>query len=186
MILYLKNMVCDRCKLVTVATLERVGLHPVRAELGAVEIAEPALEPAVKARLREELQAVGFELLDDKRSRTVAGIKAAITRLVRERDNRLSGNLSDYLQRELRQDYGALSHLFSEVEGTTVEQYYIRQRIEMVKELLTYDELTLSEIAFRLHYSSVGYLSKQFKQVTGMTPTAFKRLRPTRRPLDEL
>ena len=179
-------MVCDRCKLVTVATLERLGLHPVRVSLGEVEITESELAPEVKNRLEQELRAVGFELLDDKRSQTIARIKGAITRLIRERDNHLSGNFSDYLQRELRQDYGALSHLFSEVEGITLEQYYIRQRIELVKELLTYDELTLSEIAFRLHYSSVGYLSKQFKQVTGMTPTAFKRLRPARRPLDEL
>ena len=179
-------MVCDRCKQVATGVLERVGLHPLRVELGEVEVREDALTEEVKERLTRELEAVGFELLDDKRRQTVARIKAAITRLIRERDNRLTGNLSDYLQRELHQDYGALSHLFSEVEGITVEQYYIRQRIELVKELLVYDELTLTEIAYRLNYSSVGYLSNQFKRVTGMTPSEFKRIRPPRRPLDEL
>ena len=186
MTLHVKNMVCDRCKLVATTVLERVGLHPVRVKLGEVELQEENLAPAVRERLVRELEAVGFELLDDKRSQTVARIKGAITRLVRERYNRLAGNLSDYLQRELAQDYGALSHLFSEVEGITVEQYYIRQRIELVKELLVYDELTLTEIAYRLNYSSVGYLSNQFKRVTGMTPSRFKQLRPARRPLDEL
>ena len=186
MTLHVKNMVCDRCKLVATTVLERVGLHPLRVELGQIELREASLPPEVKDRLRRELGGVGFELLDDKRSQTVARIKGAITRLVRERYNRLAGNLSDYLQRELAQDYGALSHLFSEVEGITVEQYYIRQRIELVKELLVYDELTLTEIAYRLNYSSVGYLSNQFKRVTGMTPSRFKQLRPARRPLDEL
>ena len=113
MTLHLKNMVCDRCKLVTTTVLERVGLHPVRVELGEVELREESLSPAVKDRLVRELEAVGFELLDDKRSQTVARIKAAITRLIRERDNQLRENLSDYLQQELQQDWEELMEQIS-------------------------------------------------------------------------
>ena len=185
--LYIKNMVCDRCKMVVDATLRRIGLHPTDVDLGEVELSEDDLPTAKRERLVTELEAVGFELLDDKRSRTVEKIKTVITELIQQKDGRLTSTLSHYLQQQLRQDYSALSHLFSEVEGITIEQYYIRQRIEKVKELLAYDELTLTEIAYRLQYSSVGYLSNQFKKVTGLTPSHFKRLRPiARKALDDL
>lgn len=183
--LYIKNMVCNRCKMVVRATLERLGLHPVRVELGEVVLRESDIS-ALQQQLQAELQAIGFELLEDKSAKTVEKIKNLITELVHQQDNRLAITLSTYLQRELRQDYSALSSLFSEVEGITIEKYYIHQKIEKVKELLVYDELTLSEIAFRLNYSSSANLSNQFKKVTGLTPSHFKQLGAERRkPLDE-
>ncbi|MCB0639660.1 MAG: helix-turn-helix transcriptional regulator [Lewinella sp.] len=184
--IYIKNMVCNRCKMVVKALLEDAGLHPEQVELGVVELRGNDFL-AVKEEVNTRLQAVGFELLDDKKSQTIEQIKNLITDLVQHQDNKLEITLSEYLQRELYQDYSGLSSLFSAVEGITIEKYYILQKIEKVKELLVYDELTLSEIAFQLHYSSVAYLSNQFKKVTGLTPTRFKQLRSAgRRPLDEL
>ncbi len=167
--------------MVVTATLEKVGLHPRNVELGEVELRETGLPMEVKEKLIGELQSVGFELLDDKRTRTIEKIKTVITTLIQQKGNQLQVKLSDYLQQELRQDYRALSHLFSEVEGITIEKYYILHKIEKVKELLVYDELTLTEIAYRLQYSSVAYLSNQFKKVTGLTPSHFKKLRPIKR-----
>lgn len=179
-------MVCNRCKMAVKATLEALGLHPVQVELGKVELREPDLSP-VKDQLERELQALGFELLNTKKSQTIEKIKNLITELVQHKDNALKQTLSEYLQGELQQDYSSLSNLFTEVEGVTIEKYYILQKIEKVKELLVYDELTLSEIAYRLHYSSVAYLSNQFKKVTGLRPSHFKKLGPVKRkPLDEL
>lgn len=185
--IHVKNMVCSRCKMMVQSILEEMDLHPVQVDLGEVELKEEQLSDDTKRRLREELQSVGFDLLDDRRSRTIEKIKNLITDLVQNRQNEIDENLSEYLVRHLHQDYGALSTLFSQVEGRTIENYYIHQRIEKVKELLVYDEFTLSEIADRLNYSSVAYLSSQFKKVTGLTPTQFKKLRRVpRKPLDEL
>lgn len=137
--------------------------------------------------LRTVLEQLGFELLDDQRQQTIDQIKSALIRLVRYRDNQSSTNLSDYLSSELHQDYSALSKLFSEVEGKTLERYYIELRIERVKELIRYDELTLTQIALRMNYSSVAYLSSQFKSVTGMTPSQFKAMKDIpRTSLDKL
>lgn len=183
---YIKNMVCNRCKMVVKSTLENLGIHPVRVELGEIELRENDISH-VKEQLREELQAVGFDLLDDKRTKTIEKVKNVITDLVQNKDNRLQTTLSDYLSDQLHQDYSALSNLFSEVEGTTIEKYYILQKIEKVKELLVYDELTLSEIAYQLNYSSVAYLSNQFKKTTGLTPSHFKQLGTIKRKsLEEL
>lgn len=173
-------MVCDRCKMVVRSTLEKIGLHPLQIELGEVELQENSIS-AVKAQLIRELQSLGFDLLEDKKSKTIEKIKNLITELVQSKDNKLTINLSGYLSQELRQDYSALSNLFSEVEGITIEKYYILQKIEKVKELLVYDELTLSEIAVQLNYSSVAYLSNQFKKVTGLTPSHFKEMRTVKR-----
>jgi AraC-like DNA-binding protein len=137
--------------------------------------------------VRKSLQAAGFDLLDDKRSRLVSQVKAEIIALVRERNGELTRNLSDVLRENLHYDYGYLSSLFSESEGTTIEKYFIAQKIERVKELLVYEEKTLSEIADELHYSSVAHLSAQFKRVTGLTPTFFRQVGHRRRiPLDEV
>ena len=179
-------MVCNRCKMVVKSTLEKLGLHPVQIELGEIELQEDDIS-TVKKQLKEELQSFGFDLLDDKKTKTIEKIKNRIIDLVQNKNSNLQITLSDYLIQELHQDYSALSNLFSEVEGITIEKFYILQKIEKVKELLVYDELTLSEIAFQLNYSSVAYLSNQFKKVTGLTPSHFKKLRTIKRkPLEEL
>lgn len=184
--LYIKNMVCDRCKMAVSQTLQQLDLHPTKVELGEVSV-EEVLSSSQLATLRTALKELGFELLDDRRQQTIDHIKSALIRLVHYHDNQSSTNLSDYLSSELRQDYSALSKLFSEVEGKTIERYYIELRIERVKEFIRYDELTLTQIALRMNYSSVAYLSSQFKSVTGMTPSQFKGMKDNlRTPLDKL
>jgi len=179
-------MVCNRCKMVVKSTIEKLGLHPVQVELGEVEILETDIS-AVKELLIQKLQFLGFELLDDKKTKSIEKVIGLIIDLVQNKDNNIEVKLSEYLSRELYQDYNSLSNLFSEVEGITIEKYYILQKIEKVKELLMYDELTLSEIAYTLNYSSVAYLSNQFKKVTGLTPSHFKRLKERiRNSLDNL
>jgi len=186
MTIYIKNMVCNRCKMVVKSTLENLGLHPVHVELGEIELQESDISH-VKEQLKQELQSFGFDLLDDKKTKTIEKIKNRIVDLVQNKNCHLQIKLSDYLTHELHQDYSSLSNLFSEVEGITIEKYYILQKIEKVKELLVYDELTLSEIAFQLNYSSVAYLSNQFKKVTGLTPSHSKKLRTIKRKaLEEL
>jgi AraC-like DNA-binding protein len=172
--------------MVVKSTLKKLGLVPVQVELGEVVLEENDISP-IKEQLKQELQSLGFDLLDDKRTKTIEKIKNLIVNLVQNKNSNLQITLSDYLTKELHRDYSALSNLFSQVEGITIEKYYIFQKIEKVKELLVYDELTLSEIAFQLNYSSVAYLSNQFKKVTGLTPSHFKKMRTIkRRPLDEL
>ncbi len=185
-ILYIKNMVCDRCKMAVDKTLRDVGLQPLAVDLGVVRI-EGGVTDDRLSQLRDALETLGFELLDDRKRQTIEQIKALIIKLVHYRDNRTALNLSDFLQRELHQDYSALSKLFSEYTSKTIEHYYIEQRIERVKELLTYNEMTLTEIALMMNYSSVAYLSSQFKAVTGMTPSQFKSLRrQSRKELDTI
>lgn len=166
-------MVCNRCKMVVRSELEKLGLNAVSVELGEVEI-EGELSKEQKSILSSRLEAIGFAMLDDKKSQIVEKVKTLIVELIHSRNNNLRINLSDYLADHLMQDYGSLSSLFSETESTTIEKYFINQKIERVKELLAYDELTLSEIAHQLHYSSVAHLSNQFKKVTGISPTNFK------------
>ena len=140
-----------------------------------------------KQKLNQTFLSFGFELIDDKRSRLIEKIKNTIVKLVHYSDEQLKINFSQYISELLHHDYTYLSNLFSEVEGTTIEQYFIAQKIERAKELLTYDELSLSEIAFQLNYSSASHLSKQFKKVTGLTPTHFKQIKEKKRhPIEEL
>ena len=184
--LYIKNMVCSRCKMVVKAQLESLGLKPVNIALGEVEL-EEELSKEQLSSLNNALKVTGFELIDNKKSQTIEKIKNAIVTLVHHSDHELRTNLSAFITSQIHQDYNYLSNLFSEVEGTTIEKYYINQRIEKVKELLVYDELSLSEIADRLGYSSVGYLSNQFKKVTGFTPSYYKSLKENkRRNIEEL
>ncbi|MEX1192462.1 MAG: AraC family transcriptional regulator [Brumimicrobium sp.] len=178
--LYIKNMVCSRCKMVVKSELEKLGLHPLLVELGEVEIKENDIGK-IKEDLLHSLQHLGFDLIDDKKSRTIEKIKNYIVDLVHYKNNALQITLSDYLTQNIKQDYSSLSNLFSEVEAITIEKYYILQKIEKVKELLVYDELTLNEIAFQLNYSSTAYLSNQFKKVTGLTPSHFKKLQTIKR-----
>ena len=178
--LYIKNMVCSRCKMVVKSELEKLGLHPISVELGVVEIQESNIEP-IQVSMLQNLRKYGFDLIDDKRSMTIEKMKTLIVELVHHNNNDIKINLSDYLTKNILQDYSSLSKLFSEVEGTTIEKYFINQKIEKVKELLMYDELSLSEIAYQLHYSNVAHLSNQFKKITGLTPTYFKQLNDKKR-----
>ena len=186
MTLFIKNMVCNRCILVIQNELDKLGIGVKSIKLGEV-ILEKELTSDEKEHLDKILLDLGFEIIDDKKSRIIEKIKNLIINLVHHQDSETKVNLSELLSNELHHDYNYLSNLFSEVEGTTIEKYFIAQKIEKVKELLVYDELSLSEIAFRLHYSSVAYLSNQFKKVTGLTPSHFKKIRKDRRkPLDEV
>lgn len=179
-------MVCNRCKMVVKSELEKLGLHTISVELGEVEVTEE-LNEEQKNKLNQQLIGLGFELIDGKRSRMIERIKNLVIELVHHNAEELKTNLSDYLSAKLNHDYNYISNLFSEVEGSTIEKYFIAQKIEKVKELLVYDELSLSEIAYRLNYSSVAYLSNQFKKVTGLSPSHFKSMVGTKRqPLDEV
>lgn len=184
--LYIKNMVCNRCKMVVKTELEKFGLYVTAVDLGEAEVKEE-LDAKQKNNLNRVLNAFGFELIDDKKSRLIENIKNIIVELAHYTTGQPKTNLSDYLSKKLNHDYTYLSNLFSETEGTTIEKYFIAQKIERVKELLVYDELSISEIAFQLNYSSVGYLSNQFKKVTGFTPSHFKMIKEKKRkPLDNL
>lgn len=171
--LHIKNMVCNRCKIVVKSELEKFGLHIITVNLGNVEILEESIENQ-KEKLEKRFQLLGFELLDNKICKTVERIKNLIIDLVHNQNTVLKINLSQYLSQDLLQDYNTISNQFSDVEGITIEHYYISQKIEKVKELLIYDELSLSQIADKMQYSDVAHLSNQFKKVTGFTPTAFK------------
>jgi len=179
-------MVCNRCKTAVQNEFEKIGVHPIAVELGEVETAEE-ITPQQLSELENSLKQIGFKLIDDKKSRLIEQIKTEIIRLVHHSEEIENTNLSTILSYKLHYEYNYLSNLFSEVEGTTIEKYFISQRIEKVKELLVYDELSLSEIANQLGYSSTAYLSSQFKKITGLTPTFYKSLKETkRRNIDEL
>lgn len=173
-------MVCIRCKMVVKSELEKLGLHYIAVDLGEVEIKEE-ISAEQQAGLSIALKKYGLELMDDKKSILIEKIKTIIIELVHYTDEQIKINLSDYLSKKLNYNYTYLANLFSEVKGTTIEQFYLAHKIEKVKELLVYDELNLTEIAWRLHYSSVAHLSNQFKKMTGLTPTHFKNLKHKRR-----
>jgi AraC-like DNA-binding protein len=160
--------------------ISKLTLQPIRVDLGEAEIREDITEEQQK-QLKAALIKWGLELMDDKKSMLIEKIKHIIIELIHYSDEELKNNFSDYLSEQLNYDYTYLSNLFSEVEGTTIEHFMIVHKIERVKELLVYDELNLTEIAWKLHYSSVAHLSNQFKKTTGLTPTHFKQLRQKRR-----
>lgn len=179
-------MVCSRCKMMVTAEFEKAGLHPTSVELGEVEIPGEVDKNSL-ATLASALQTLGFEIIDDRKSRIIEKIKTTIVGLVHHGETNSGINISDLLSRELNYEYNYLSNLFSEVEGVTIEKYHIAQKIEKVKELIMYDELTLSQIADRMGYSSVSYLSNQFKKATGLPPSFYKSLKHnTRRNIEEL
>lgn len=173
-------MVCSRCKMVVKSVFENIGINPISVELGEVELKNDIQEDQ-KQELLKKLRAIGFDLIDDKKSKTIDKIKTLIIDLVQNKNNDLKSNLSEYISQELHQDYNTLSNLFSEVENTTIEKFFINLKIEKVKELIIYDELSLSEIAYSLNYSSVSHLSNQFKKITGFSPTYFKNLKTVKR-----
>ena len=166
--------------------LEKLGHDPLSVQLGEVELKQDI--PGEQLTLfKNRLNELGFELIDDSRSKLIEKIKLLVIELIHHGNGHLQQNYSEYLASKLNREYNYLSHLFSEVEGTTIEKYIINQKIERVKELLVYNELTLSEIADSLGYSSVAHLSGQFRKVTGLTPSHFKKLKENKRkPLDEV
>ena len=182
--LYIKNMVCIRCKMVVKEELTKLGLKYRTVELGEMDVDED-ISPAQRELIRGALLRYGLELMDDKKSILIQKIKTVIIELVHYSEEPLTINLSDHLSQTLDYDYTYLANLFSEVQGTTIEQFYISHKIERVKELLVYDELTLTEIAYKMHYSSVAHLCTQFKKVTGLTPSHFKALKERRRSMLE-
>jgi len=166
--------------------LEKIGFNSISLSLGEVEL-DRNISDEEKQFINKHLESFGFELIDDKKSRLIGQIKSLIIELVHHLNNEINTNLSEFLSSKLHHDYTYLSNLFSDVEGSTIEKYFIAQKIEKVKELLVYNELSLSEIAFQLNYSSVAHLSNQFKKVTGLTPSHFKNIKILKRkPLDEV
>jgi AraC family transcriptional regulator len=183
-------MVCNRCIMVVKQELEKQGLHPQKVALGEVIIEESDLSEQQQKNLDTALATLGFERIDDRKARLIEAIKNKVIQMIHHTDKvNMKFNWSSILSEELHYEYNYVSNLFSSVEGITLEQYIIRQKIEKVKELLFYDELSLSEIAHKLGYSSVAHLSAQFKKVTGFTPSELKKSRALdqkRKPLDSV
>ena len=181
-------MVCPRCILAIEQVLDKLEIKPQSVRLGEVVLSNPMSVEQLKC-FEEQISAIGFELLDDSRHRIIDRIKTLVIENIHYSGNtNTRENFSSIIASDLHRDYSFLSNLFSEVEGRTIEHFIIQQKIEKVKELLVYDELTLNEIADKLGYSSVAYLSGQFKKVTGLTPTKFKQLgdSKTRKMLDSI
>ncbi|MBN8666644.1 MAG: helix-turn-helix transcriptional regulator [Chitinophagales bacterium] len=182
--LYIKYMVSIRCKLVVKDTFKKLGLDYTAVNLGEVDLVED-ISPNKREELKKLLLLSGLELLDDKRAILIERIKNVIVQMVHYEDDLPKVKFSVYLAEQLNYDYTYLANIFSETQGTTIEHYIILHKIEKVKELIIYDELNLTEIAWKLHYSSVAHLSNQFKKVTGLTPTYFKSLKKKKRSLLE-
>lgn len=169
-------MVSSRCKMAVQAELDKLGLHPVRVDLGEIEIEENIGEKQ-QEELKEALLKIGLELLLDQKTILVEKIKNTIVQLVHFTDELPKILLSKHMSEYLHHDYAHLANLFSEETGNTIEHFLIAQKIERVKEMLIYEDLHLTEIAYRMNYSSVAHLSNQFRKVTGLTPTFFKKLK---------
>ncbi|HZG99607.1 MAG TPA: helix-turn-helix domain-containing protein [Flavisolibacter sp.] len=177
--LHIKNMVSLRCKLIVKEALTQLGLHVRVLELGEVEISEELTAEALLP-LQTALMQYGLELMEDKKSMLIERIKTIIIEMIHYSEEPPLLNFSSFLSEKLNYDYNYLSNLFSEVKGTTIEHYIIAHKIERAKELLIYNELTLTAIAEKLHYSNVSHLSNQFKKVTGLTPSFFKKMKHKR------
>lgn len=173
-------MVCIRCQMVVKAELEKFGLHYRSVNIGEADILEELNQEQLEL-LDKSLKKSGLQLIDNKKSILVEKIKSVIIELVHYSEEQLKVNLSDFLSEKLNHDYTYLANLFSEVKGTTIEKFYLNHRIEKVKELIVYDQLNLTEIAFKMHYSSAAHLSNQFKKITGLSPSHFKNLKDLRR-----
>lgn len=182
--LYIKFMVSLRCKLMVKEELRKLGLHYVFVELGVVEILENITDEQ-REELKTNLLRSGLELLDDKKSILIEKIKNVITEMIHYSDELPKVNFSEFLSERLNYDYTYLSNIFSEVKGITIQQFIMIHKIERVKELLLYDELNLTEISYKLHYSSVGHLSNQFKKITGLSPSYYKQLKQKRKGMLE-
>lgn len=179
-------MVSSRCKASVKETLRKLGLHFVMVDLGEIEVME-TLTPEQRMQLNTELQKTGLELMDDKRAVLIERIKITVVEMVHHSDEIIKVNFSDYLAEKLNHDYTYLSNLFSEIQGSTIEQFVIQHKVERIKELIIYGELNITEIAWKMNYSSVAHLSNQFKKVTGLSPTHFKNMKNRRRrPIEDI
>ncbi|KYG77247.1 AraC family transcriptional regulator [Roseivirga spongicola] len=183
--IYIKNMVCPRCIEMVKHVFDQLDLQSKRIELGEV-ILDTDLTLSKKEELAEQLKVRGFELLEDQKSKQISQIKAIIVEQVHHSVKPIDTNFSTLISDKLAQEYSSLSKLFSSVEGVTIEKYILQQKVEKVKELLFYNEMSLSQIAYQLGYSSVAHLSAQFKKETGMTPSLFKKTRPNRKSIDSI
>jgi AraC-like DNA-binding protein len=184
--LHIKNMVSNRCKMIVKAELEKLEINYTAINLGSAEITED-ITPERKNLLDFNLNKYGLSIIEDKKGMLVEKIKNIIIELVHYSENQIKINFSDYLSEKLNYDYTYLANLFSELQGITIEHYFLSHKIERVKELLIYDELNITEIAYRLHYSSVAHLSNQFKKITGLTPSHYKHLKSKKRiPLEKV
>ena len=175
--LYIKSMVCDRCKMLVTQELTKAGIAYTNVNLGEVELSREPSEQSFQA-FRKAIESLGFELIEDKNSRIISKIKSLVIQYVKQSSGK---NFSDVVTENLNKEYSSLSSLFSDVEGITLERYIILQRIERVKELMVYDELSLSQIADKLGYSSINHLSTQFKKITGLSPSHFKKVGENKR-----
>ncbi len=173
-------MVCDRCKMAVRTEFRKMGINPISVELGEI-VLDVELSAGQKTELSKTMDQLGFEVMDNSKSHIIEKIKTIIIHLIHHSDAEMKVNYSTYIEDKLKKDYTYLSNLFSEIEGTTIEKFIINQKIERVKELLVYNQLSLSEIADSMGYSSVAYLSSQFKRVTGLTPSHFKDIKEKKR-----
>lgn len=179
-------MVSTQCKKAVKTELRKLGLHFIVVELGEVEIMEN-ISGEQRMQLKMELLESGLELMEDKRALLIEKIKKTIIDMIYNSEEKVKINISGFLSETLNQEYSYLSNLFTEVQGTTIEQYIIFHKIERIKELIIYDELSITDIAWKMNYSSIAHLSNQFKKVTGLSPSHFKQLRDKRRiPIEDL
>jgi AraC-like DNA-binding protein len=179
-------MVSARCKMAVKEELKKLGLHFVFVDLGEIEIMED-ISTDQREQLKFDLLQIGFELMDDKRAVLIEKIKNVIIEMVHHSDEEIRINFSVYLSKKLNHDYTYLANLFSEIQGTTIEQFIISHKVERIKELMIYGELNITEIAWKMNYSSVAHLSNQFKKVTGLSPSHFKQLKDKRRsPIEDI
>jgi AraC-like DNA-binding protein len=184
--LYIKNMVSGRCKMAVRDVLENLKLHITSLELGEVEIAEPILTADVRNQLKVNLLKAELVLIEDKKAILIDKISKVIVEMIHYADRLPKEKYSVYISEKLNHDYNYLSNLFSEIKGTTIDHFIIAHKIEKVKELLMYNEMSIKEISYRLNYSSVAHLSNQFKKVTGVTPSYFKKSVKVRNPIESL
>lgn len=180
--IHIKNMVCPRCIMSVREIFRKNGIEPADVNLGTVTLDTEAQDKlasddALIRKIKRSLEELGFEMIDDKRMQIVERIRIGVIEYVHNPENQDKAKLSEYLQRKCLKEYSALSKLFTEIKGMTIEKYCILQKVEFVKELLFYGELSVSEIADMLHYSSVAHLSAQFKSITGISPTSFRQMK---------
>ncbi len=179
-------MVSVRCKMAVKLALKNLGLHFIFVDLGEVDVLEN-VTPEQREQLKAVLLESGLALMDDKRAMLIEKIKNAVIEMVHHSDELIKTNFSDFLSKKLNHDYTYLANLFSEVQGTTIEHFIIAHKVERIKELIAYDELNITEIAYKMNYSSVAHLSNQFKKVTGLSPSHFKQLKDKRRsPIEDI
>lgn len=184
--LHIKYMVSNRCIMTVREELKKLGLHFIVVDLGEVDVMED-LSPEQQEQLKAALHKSGLELMDDKKAVLIERIKSIIIEMIHYPQEKIKTNFSDYLSEKLNYNYTYLANLFSEVQGTSIEQFIIAHKVELIKELIIYDELSISEIAWKLNYSSVAHLSNQFKKVTGLSPSHFKQIKNKHRiPIEEV